>query len=448
MDNLAPLFSLEAEMAALGSMILSLAAADSLTGKLSESDFYRPAHRRIFTAIGRLLARSAPIDLLTLRNEMGDLLSEAGGDDYLIEIAAYVPSAANANHYAQLVQDLGTRRRLEHAGHQIARLARVEEEEGMDIAVRLERAEQCVYEVGRKRRGSDPRGMASLTREFFEEIDDLIETGQPRRGISSGIPALDAMTTGFYPGELIIVGGRPSMGKSAFGFGLALAAARAGRGAVPIFSLEMTSVQVTQRLVQMSAGVDSYVFKAPGMPPHVYRKLADASEQLYSLPLHVDDQGELSIPELRGKCRRLASSSGIALIVVDYLELMRSGGKPENRTQEIGEIAKGCKALAKEMECPVVLLSQLNREVEKRDEKRPRLSDLRQSGEAEAAADRVLFPFRPAYYDRKGVDPNERDDHDYAEVAELIVAKNRNGKTGTVKVAFQGAYARYRPAIS
>lgn len=443
-EDLIPLYSLEAEMSALGSMILSDRAAEEIASVLQDDDFYRPAHREIFRAIRQLVHNSRAIDLVTLKNELiaREKFSEIGGDEYLIQIADYVPSAANASHYAQIVLDKATLRRLEHAGRDIIGAARAPDETSADDKV--DRAEQLVFEVGRRRLGSQFRHVSSLAREFFIDVDTIIETGEPLVGITSGFSDLDRMTSGFYPGDLVIVGARPSMGKTSLALDFVLAAARERKGAVAMFSLEMSGIQLVRRMVSMVSGVGSQALKGPNISPDMYRRLADACEHLYSLPIHVDDASDVSPLEMRGKCRRLKAEAGLSLVVVDYLQLMRGSRRTENRTQEISDIARGIKAMAKELEVPVVALSQLNRAVENREDKRPQLADIRESGSIEAEADLVMLLYRGAYYKAKEEKRELDSDPDQVEEAEVIIAKHRNGPTGKVILGFQPAYARYR----
>jgi replicative DNA helicase len=444
-EALTPLYSLEAEMSTLGSMILSSQAAEEIVSILTGEDFYRPAHRELFNAMRQLLNNSKPIDLVTMRNELlaRGTLAEVGGEDYLIQIQEYVPSPANANYYASIVLDKATLRRLEEAGRNIVGVVHDADEGSADDKV--DRAEQLVFEVGRKRLGSYFRHVSSLAKEFFVDVDNIIESGEPILGITSGFSDLDKMTTGFYGGDMVIVGARPSMGKTALVLDFALAAAKEKKGNVAIFSLEMSGMQLVRRMVSMVSGVSGHVLKNANLSMETYRKLADACEHLYTLPIHIDDASDVSPLEMRGKCRRLKAEGGLALVVVDYLQLMRGSRRTENRTQEISEIARGIKAMAKELQVPVIALSQLNRGVETREDKRPVLSDIRESGSIEAEADIVMLLYRDAYYKAKEEQRDIDTNPDNVEEAEIIIAKHRNGPTGKVILGFQPSYARYRP---
>lgn len=443
-EELVPLHSLEAEMSTLGSMILSNRAAEELVVTLDAQDFYRPAHQEIFRCMESLVNNSKPIDLVTLRNELvsREKLTEVGGEQYMIEIAEYVPSAANSSYYASIVSEKATMRRLERAGRAI--VGSVRDTDELTIDERVDKAEQAVFEVSKRRFGSQFASLASLAKEFFIDVDQVIESGEPLCGITSGFSDLDKMTTGFYPGDLTIVGARPSMGKTSLALDFALAAARLRHGAVAIFSLEMSSIQLVRRMVSMVSGVNSMTIRQPNISADTYRRLADACEHLYSLPMYVDDASDLTPMEMRGKCRRLKAEQGLSMVVIDYLQLMRSSKKTDNRTQEISDIARSIKAMAKELQVPVIALSQLNRGVESREEKRPVLSDIRESGSIEAEADLVMLLYRDAYYKAKEEKRNVDMDPDAVEEAEIIIAKHRNGPTGKVILGFQSAFSRYR----
>lgn len=446
LQDLAPLYSVEAEMSTLGSMLLSERASEEIVSIVTDEDFYNPAHREIFRAMRQLLNNSKPIDLVTLKNELTarEKYVDVGGDDYLMQIAEMVPSAANATYYAQIVLDKATLRRLESAGRDIVHT--VHDNDGSPADDKVDKAEQLVFEVGRKRLGKYFQHVRTLAKEFFVDVDNIIESGKPLIGVPSGFTDLDRMTTGFYPGDLVIVGARPSMGKTALVLDLALnvASSREKYGNVAVFSLEMSSIQLVRRMVSMISGVSSGVLKSPNISVDQYKRLADGCERLYGLPIYIDDSSDVTPLEMRGKCRRLKADGGLALIVVDYLQLMRSSRRTENRVQEISDVARSLKAMAKELEVPVIALSQLNRGVEARDDKRPVLSDIRESGSIEAEADVVMLLYRDAYYKAKEENRGVDFDPDNVEEAEVIIAKHRNGPTGKVILGFQPAYARYR----
>lgn len=442
MDDFVPPQSTEAEMSALGAMLLTERAATEVVDILSEDDFYVPAHREIFKAIKQLLMNAKAIDLVTLKDELivRNKLDEVGGVEYLVQIAEAVPSAANAAYYAGIVQDKATLRRLEDAGHEIVKSVH---EPDLSADEKVDAAESAVFEVGRKRLGKYFMPVRSLAKDFFVDVDTLLETGEPVLGMPTGYADLDAVTTGFYGGDFVIVAARPAMGKTSLVLNFALNVAHLNQGGVAVFSLEMSGKQLVRRMIATLAQVPMGALKKANLHPNDYQKLADACEDLYSLPIFIDDTSDVSPLEMRGKCRRLKAEHGLSLVVIDYLQLMRSSRRTENRTQEISEIARALKSMAKELDCPVIALSQLNRGVEARENKRPMLSDIRESGSIEADADMVMFIYREEYYRRREAGKDQEFNPNAAEVAELIIGKHRNGPTGTVLLGFQPAYTRF-----
>jgi replicative DNA helicase len=442
LDEFVPPQSTEAEMSTLGAMLLSERAAMEVVEILNDEDFYIPAHREIYRAAFQLLRNSKVIDIVTLRDELTvrGKLEEVGGVEYLIQIAEAVPSAANATYYAGIVQDKSTLRNLEQAGHEIVKLSR-EGENTADEKVDL--AESTVFEVGRKRMGKYFVPVRSLAKEFFTDVDHLLETGEPTLGTLSGYTDLDKVTTGFYGGDLVIIGARPAMGKTSLAMNIAANVARSEEGAVAVFNLEMSGKQLVRRMIATAAQVPMGALKQTNLHPNDYQKLADACDDMYSLPIYIDDTSDVSTLEMRGKCRRLKAELGLSMVIVDYLQLMRGSKRTENRTQEISEIARSLKVLAKDLDCPVIALSQLNRGVESREDKRPNLADIRESGSIEADADMVMFIYRDEYYRKKEAGKEQEFNPHGAEVAELLIAKHRNGPTGTVLLGFQPAYTRF-----
>lgn len=440
LEDRVPPHNLEAEMAALGSMLLGERGVDAILSQLSEDDFYSPAHRNVYSACQAIAASGRAVDLLTLKNELAQrgILESCGGTAYLIQLAESVPTASNASYYAGIVLDMATLRRLETAGHDIVALVHDPER---DAETKVDDAESAVFEVGRRRLGRQFQTVRSLAKEFFADVDHLLETGEPILGVPSGYADIDEMTTGFYEGDLVILAARPGMGKTSLALNIAVNVARLGRGAVAVFSLEMSGKQLVRRMVSTLAGVPMQALKRSDLHTRDYQRLADACEKLYSLPIVIDDTSDVSALEMRGKCRRLKAEQGLSLVVVDYLQLMRGARKSENRTQEISDIARSLKSLAKELQVPVIALSQLNRGVEGRTDKRPQLSDIRESGSIEAEADIVAFIYREAYYRSK--EEERPDDPDQADVAEIKIAKHRNGPTGVRLLGYQPAYTRF-----
>jgi replicative DNA helicase len=449
-EELVPLYSLEAEMSTLGSMLLSERAAEETVTILEDSDFYRPAHRLIYKAMKQLIHSHKPIDFLTLKEELmarGNL-ADIGGEEYLVQIAEYTPSPANSGFYAKIVSDKAILRAMEDAGHKIRGI--VHDPEISEVSEKVDRAEQAIFDIGRRSLGQYFQHVRSLAKEFFVDIDNVLESGAPMTGTKTGFYDLDRLTSGHYPGDLIIIGARPAMGKTSLALDFILNVAKdivreEKRGSVAVFSLEMSSMQLARRMASMLSGVSSNVLKSEKpITDYQYQALADACETLYSLPIFIDDGSDITPLEMRGKCRRLKAEHGLSLVVVDYLQLMRGSRRTENRVQEISEIARSCKAMAKELQVPVIALSQLSRAVENREDKRPQLADIRESGSIEAEADLVMLLYRDSYYKAKEEHRPETENPDEVQEAEIIIAKHRSGPTGKVLVGFQPSYARYR----
>lgn len=440
--SLVPPQNLEAEICTLGAMLLSEKACEEVFSILSAEDFYSPRHRKIFNAMKQLVLKGMAVDLVTLKNELkaDSFLDEPESIDYLVHIAESVPSAANATYYALIVQDKAIERKLDEAGSKIIQLAR---DSYKDPQEKLDQSEQLIFEVGSHKLGKYFTHVKTIADSVFEEVDTLYEAGQPMLGTPSGYYDLDKMTGGLYPGELTIIAARPSMGKTALVLNIALNIAQHKKGNIAVFSLEMSGKQLVKRIISMSSGVGMNVLKRTNLPKSDYDKLADSCNHLDGIPLYIDDVSDISPLEMRGKCRRLKQDGGLSLIVVDYLQLMRGSRRSENRVQEISDIARSLKSIAKEMEVPVLALSQLNRSVEAREDKRPMLSDLRESGSIEAEADLVIFIYRDAYYKAKEVSEEVQYNPDRVEEAELIIAKHRNGPTGKVITGFHPSCVRF-----
>lgn len=436
-------------MSTLGAMLLSERAAEEIVTILTDEDFYRPAHGLIFNAMKQLIHNHKPIDAVTLENELKARghLADAGGANYLLELANVTPSASYSNYYAQIVLDKATLRRLEQTGREIVGV--VQDPDAGDVNEKVDRAEQLVFEVGRKQLGKYFTSVRSLAKEFFVDVDLIVESGEPMSGQHVGFTDLDRLTSGFYPGDFVIVGARPAMGKTSLALDFALNVAKEivkqeKVGSVAVFSLEMSSIQIVRRMASMISGVSMTVLKTGKITNAHYKDLADGCEVLYELPIYIDDASDVTPLEMRGKCRRLKAERGLSMVIIDYLQLMRGSRRTENRVQEISDIARACKSMAKELQVPVVALSQLNRSVESREDKRPQLSDIRESGSIEAEADVVMLLYREAYYKAKEEHRDIPWNPDDVEVAEIIVAKHRNGPTGIVKLGFQPAFARYK----
>jgi replicative DNA helicase len=442
--------SVENEQGVLGSMMIARSAIEKAREILRHGDFYRHTHRLIFDAICTLNDRSEPADLLTLTDELRRLghLEQIGGPEYLTTLIDAVPTAANVEYYAKIVQEKAVLRSLIDVGMQVTNMGYEPGEE--EVAQLVDRAEQLVFAIGRTRRQRYFVALKEIMLEAMERLEDRQAAGLRVTGVPTGFPSLDELTSGLQPGDFVIVAGRPSMGKTALCLNFAVNASRQARTAVGLFSLEMSKEQLVQRMLCSEARVDSrrfrngYLRQGGHGEEGDYTKLVRAMGRLGELPLYVDDSTDISVLEMRSKARRLQAEVGLGLLVVDYLQLARGSSNSENRTQEISLIARGLKSLARELNCPVVALSQLSRAVERRDDKRPMLSDLRESGSIEAEADLVMMLYRSSYYHRGGEDgEGAAVPQPEMEESEILIAKHRNGPTGTVKLGFIRQYATF-----
>jgi replicative DNA helicase len=426
--------NLEAEESVLGAMMLSPGAIGAVSEVLDAGDFYRESHAKIYRAALGLYAKGEPVDAITLVDELEERgeLEDAGGRTRIHELAALVPASANAGHYARIVREMATLRGLIRAGGEISGLGWERPGETTDL---VDRAEQIVFDLSQSRVTSEFSHIEELLKDSFERITALYEAGAEVTGTPSGFRDLDRLTSGFQPGNLIIVAARPSMGKS--GLGLCMACNLAVRAEVPtaIFTLEMSKSEVTQRLMCSEAKVESQRLRTGKLAADDWPRLTAACDRLAKAPIYVDDTGSITMMEIRSKARRLKSREpGLGLIVVDYLQLMTSGASVENRVQEVSQISRQLKVLARDLDVPILAMSQLSRAVEQRHDKRPILSDLRESGSIEQDADLVLFIYRDEYYN---------DESDQQGIAELHLAKHRNGPTDTVKLSFLKRYAKF-----
>jgi replicative DNA helicase len=426
--------NLEAEESVLGAMMLSPGAIGAVSEVLDASDFYRESHAVIYRAALALYAKGEPVDAITLVDELEERseLEAAGGRVRIHELAALVPASANAGHYARIVREMATLRGLIRAGGEIAQLGWDRPGETPDL---VDRAEQVVFDLSQARVTSEFSHIEELLKDSFERITALYEAGADVTGTPSGFRDLDRLTSGFQPGNLIIVAARPSMGKS--GLGLCMAANLAVRAEVPtaLFTLEMSKTEVTQRLMCSEAKVESQRLRTGKLGTDDWPRLTAACDRLAKAPIYVDDQGSITMMEIRSKARRLKTREpSLGLIIVDYLQLMTSGSSVENRVQEVSQISRSLKILARDLDVPILAMSQLSRAVEQRHDKRPILSDLRESGSIEQDADLVMFIYRDEYYNEES---------DQQGIAEVHLAKHRNGPTDTVKLSFLKRYAKF-----
>jgi replicative DNA helicase len=425
---------LDAEESVLGAMLMSDVAADEVAAALEPRDFYREAHGTVFRAILQLQARSEPVDVITVTDQLVTMgkLEEVGGRPYVHGLADSVPAAANARRYAEIVRELAQLRRLIAAGTEIAQ--RGYERSG-PVRELIDDAEARIFQVSQQ--GADAgqlRAIADLLKEEFERIDRLSADGKDLTGAPSGLRDLDRLTSGFQASNLIILAARPSMGKTSMALGIARHLGVSEGVPVAIFSLEMSHSEITQRLMCAEGHVDSGLLRRGNLRDDDWRRLIEGCDRLNRAPIYIDDSAGIGVMEIRSKARRLkAREPGLGLIVIDYLQLM--SGNAENRVQEISQISRSLKMLARDLDVPVIALSQLSRAVEARPDKRPMLSDLRESGSIEQDADVVMFIYRDEYYDKENPDNKG--------LAEVILAKHRNGATGKVDVAFRAKYTLF-----
>ena len=440
--DMVPPHNLDAEKSLLGAMMLSGDAAATGLGTVHPDDFYRSAHARVYEAVGHLFNRGEPIDVVTVaaRLEASGELEQVGGKGYLLDIVNTVPLAGNVGQYAAIVKRTSMLRKLISAATSIAALGYQAPD---DVDEVVEEAEKLIFDVTNQRVEANFQGIGDLMTDGWKKLEELYERQEHLTGISTGYPGLNEVLAGMHRGDLIILAARPSMGKTAFALNVAVNAAKEG-ATVGIFSLEMAADQLVMRILSSESRVDSQRLRTGRLSDNDWTPLMNAMGRLDELDLHVDDTPAVSVIELRAKARRLLRGKANGLIVVDYLQLMQpQGRRSENRQVEIAEISRGLKILAKELSVPVLALSQLSRAVEQRADKRPMLSDLRESGAIEQDSDVVMFIHRDFY--GRGDDEGSSDgEHMPAKgVAEIIVAKHRNGPTGTVQLVFHEPYMRF-----
>ncbi|MGD9014449.1 MAG: replicative DNA helicase [Candidatus Omnitrophota bacterium] len=431
--ELIPPQNLEAEMAVLGSMMLDEKAIPTVIELLDQSFFYKDNHRKIFEAICNLFNTNKAVDLVTVNDELKrtGVLDSVGGASFLTELVNSVPSAANVIHYAHLVREKSILRSLINNANSIVSLA-YEYERDADEA--LDRAETLIFNIRDSKRTSNIVSLKDVIQTNIENIDQVYQKKSQVSGIPTGFMDLDIKTAGLHASDLIVVAGRPSMGKSALAVGIAEYAGVVQKRPLAFFSLEMSKEQLVQRMLCAHARVDAHKVRTGYLTPSDWPKLTAAAGKLSEAPIFIDDTPAISVLELRAKARRLKAHHDIQLIILDYLQLMRGKERAENRQQEISEISRSLKALARELNVSLVAISQLSRAVESRSDHRPQLSDLRESGAIEQDADLVLLLLREEYYNPT---PGNQG------VAELIIAKQRNGPVGTMKLVFIKEYARF-----
>ena len=426
-----PPHSVEAESSVLGGLLLDNQAWDRVGDLLVDRDFYRYEHRMVFAAISALVNASKPADVITVFEHLQSLgkAEEVGGLAYLNSLAQYVPSASNIRRYAELVRERSILRKLVSASDEIATNAF--NPQGKPVAKILDEAEQKIFNIGEEgsRMKQGFQGMDTLVVDLLDRVQEMADNPNDITGVPTGFYDLDRMTSGFQAGDMIVLAARPSMGKTALAVNIAEHVALNEGLPVAVFSMEMGAAQLAVRIVGSIGRIDQTHLRTGKLSDEEWPRLTEAIEKLRHVSLHIDETPGLTTSELRANARRLARQCGkLGLIVVDYLQLMSgSSSDGENRATELGEISRGLKMLAKELQCPVIALSQLNRSVETRTDKRPMMSDLRESGAIEQDADVIMFIYRDDYYNKDSKEPG---------VSEVIIGKQRNGPTGTVKLAF------------
>jgi replicative DNA helicase len=433
-----PPHSIEAESSVLGGLLLDNGAWDRVGDLLVNTDFYRHEHRLVYSSIGALINGSKPADVITVFEHLQNQgkADEVGGLVYLNSLAQYVPSASNIRRYAEIVRERAILRKLVSASDEIATAAF--NPQGKAVESILDEAEQKIFNIGEEgsRMKQGFQSMDSLVVNLLDRVQEMADNPNDITGVPTGFHDLDRMTSGFQAGDMIVLAARPSMGKTAFAINIAEHVALNEGLPVAVFSMEMGAAQLAVRIVGSIGRIDQGHLRTGKLTDDEWPRLTEAIEKLRTVSLHIDETPGLTSSELRANSRRLARQCGkLGLIVVDYLQLMSgSSSDGENRATELGEISRGLKMLAKELQCPVIALSQLNRSVETRTDKRPMMSDLRESGAIEQDADVIMFIYRDDYYNKDSREPG---------VAEVIIGKQRNGPTGTVKLAFLKPLTRF-----
>ncbi|MBI2252161.1 MAG: replicative DNA helicase [Armatimonadetes bacterium] len=426
--------NIEAEQSTLGAMLIDPNAVSKVVEFFSSSDFYKEAHQIIFNVIFHLYEKGEPIDLITLSEELKRInkLEEIGGASYLTTLINVVPTSANVEYYSKIVKEKAELRNLVYAGTNIAQMGY---EANESVEYLIDKSEQLIFNIARRRIGKDFLNLKDILTGAFEKIEELYARKAHITGVPSGFKEFDTYTAGFQPSEFIVIAARPSMGKTAFCLNVAQYVAIYEKLPVAVFSLEMSKDQLVQRLICSEAGVNAQKLRTGRLEDADWPNITRAMAVLSEAPIFIDDTPGLTVLEMRSKARKLKIKyGGLALLIIDYLQLIRSSYRIENRNQEISEISRQIKNLSKELNIPVIALSQLSREVEKRGDKRPQLSDLRESGAIEQEADLVAFIYREEYYNPTTPQKN---------IAEIIISKQRNGPTASVELGFLKEYTKF-----
>ncbi|KUO96552.1 replicative DNA helicase [Ferroacidibacillus organovorans] len=425
--------SVEAEQAVLGALLIAPDILSSLAERLRPEDFYRGSHQILFGIALEIAEKGDPVDLVTLTSRLQEVgkLEESGGLDYLLALARSVPTAANAEYHAQIVADRALMRRLIQVSTQIAASGYDGSE---DVGTLLDTAERRILALASERTDRGFTAIREVLENAYERIEFLYNNRGGVTGVPSGYGDLDRMTSGFQPSDLIIIAARPSVGKTAFALNIAQNVAVRAKMPVAIFSLEMSKEQLVQRMICAEANIDANVLRTGQLADDDWAKLSLGMSSLSESPIFIDDSAGVTLAEMRSRLRRLKAESGLGLVVIDYLQLISGKGRSDNRQQEISEISRSLKQLARELSVPMIALSQLSRSVEQRQDKRPMLSDIRESGSIEQDADVVAFLYRDDYYDPESEKKN---------IVEVIIGKQRNGPTGKVDLVFLKNYNKF-----
>lgn len=425
--------NIEAEQAVLGAIFLQPSSLTLASELLIPEDFYRAAHQRIYNAMLELSDKGEPVDLVTVTAELADanLLEEVGGVSYLTDLANSVPTAANIEYYGKIVEEKSILRRLIRTATTIAQDGYTREDE---VEVLLNEAEKTIMEVAQRKNAGAFQNIKDVLVQTYDNIELLHDRKGDITGIPTGFTELDKMTAGFQRNDLIIVAARPSVGKTAFALNIAQNVATKTDENVAIFSLEMGADQLVMRMLCAEGNIDAQRLRTGSLTPEDWGKLTMAMGSLSNSGIYIDDTPGIRVSEIRAKCRRLKQESGLGMVLIDYLQLIQGSGRSDNRQQEVSEISRTLKELARELKVPVIALSQLSRGVEQRQDKRPMMSDIRESGSIEQDADIVAFLYRDDYYDKESENKN---------IIEIIIAKQRNGPVGTVSLAFVKEYNKF-----
>lgn len=428
-----PPHSTEAEQSVLGSMMLDKEAVASAAEALKPEDFYSQAHQVIYKIMLKLYDTGKPVDLVTVTDELyqSGLMDSIGGITYITDLSRVVPSTANVGYYISIIEQKATLRKLIQASNGIIKDSY---ESSKDIDTIINDAEKSIFDISQKQSGNGFASVKATLLDCYSKIEETYKNKGQISGIPTGFTELDYKLTGLHPSELILIAARPSMGKTSFVMNIAQYVSVHAKIPIAVFSLEMSKEQITNRLLCCESNVELHKVRTGALSDEDWKKLAWGLASLSQAPIYIDDTPGISVMEMRSKCRRLKIEKGLGLVIIDYLQLMGGNGKSESRQQEISDISRSLKVMARELSVPVIALSQLSRAPEARNDHRPMLSDLRESGAIEQDADVVLFLYRDEYYNPDTEDKN---------IAELIISKQRNGPTGVVKLAWLGEFTKF-----